>query len=599
MFIWEKGVLNPQQEKAILDDRSILIVACPGSGKTKTLTYKIAYELSRLRSEREFIVAITYTNIAAEEIKERIELLGVDISQLWIGTIHSFCLEWILRPYALYLDELKFGFRILNAHESEELISKLCAPYKRQKVTYYDCGFVAKTSGIFLTCLDTAKHASIKIILQQYFTILKQNHQIDFEQILYYSFKLLNEKNVISSILSKLFPYILVDEYQDTKEIQYHIISSILAANNGKSRTLIVGDPNQSIYESLGGFPMTQQEIEVLLKFPLVQHELSSNYRSSEKIIKYFDCYRSFENSVIAAGLNKDYKSVITFNDTVKKADLIEEIVKLILYNVYDKGISPNEICVAAPQWVHLASLTRNLMVKLPDFNFDGPGMAPFSRDIDNFWYKLSRIALTEPSPHLYMKRIRWSKEILYELNVAGVNVDHLTPKLFLKFCNSIEIDEDKGLAYLENLFSQVLEYLKIRITTFKTLHEHYNSFFDSSKSRIEKLRKEGNEFIGTIESFRKVFKQRGGITVSTIHGVKGQEYDTMIGFALLEDYVPHFKDPKGQENSKKLLYVLSSRARKNLHLISERGRLKPYGSPPQEYKTTIQLNLNKYDYDS
>ena len=87
----------------------------------------------------------------------------------------------------------------------------------------------------------------------------------------------------------------------------------------------------------------------------------------------------------------------------------------------------------------------------------------------------------------------------------------------------------------------------------FPTLHEHYNSFFDSSKSRIERLIKEGNPFIGDLENFRKVFKQRDGITVSTIHGVKGEEYDTMIGFALLDSYVPHFNDNNGIENSKKI----------------------------------------------
>lgn len=133
MFIWNKGDLNKEQEDAIYEENSIILIACPGSGKTRTLTYKIAYELSRLKSEKEYIIAITYTNAAADEIKERVELLGVDIRQLWIGTIHSFCLEWILRPYSLYLKELKNGFRVLNSHESEEIISTLCETYEMGK----------------------------------------------------------------------------------------------------------------------------------------------------------------------------------------------------------------------------------------------------------------------------------------------------------------------------------------------------------------------------------------------------------------------------------------------------------------------------------
>ena len=78
MFVWKNGDLNPEQENAIFYEDSVLLVACPGSGKTRTLTYKIAYELSKLNSNKQYIIAITYTNRAADEIKERIELLGIN-----------------------------------------------------------------------------------------------------------------------------------------------------------------------------------------------------------------------------------------------------------------------------------------------------------------------------------------------------------------------------------------------------------------------------------------------------------------------------------------------------------------------------------------
>lgn len=599
MFVWEKDTLNSAQENAIKEEKSVLLIACPGSGKTRTLTYKIAYELSKLNSKKEYIIAITYTNNAADEIKERVDLLGVDTSQLWIGTIHSFCLEWILRPYHLYSDELKNGFRVINSHESEVMLTELCKPYSKQKITHWDCGILAKTDKFYLTCLDTAKQPYLKKIISQYFEILKANNQIDFEQILFYSYNLLEKKPIISSILCKLFPYILIDEYQDTKEIQYHIISKILHANNGVSKILIVGDPNQSIYDSLGGYPMEKKELETLIGFELTEMELTENYRSSNKIIDYFDFYKTYSNTIVPSGCSKDYQSIITFNHNIHRTNLIDEIVRLLQYNIVDKGISPNEICIVAPQWVHLASITRNLMIKLPDYSFDGPGMAPFSRDIDNFWFKLSRIVLTEPSPFLYVRRLRWSREVLNELEIAGVNLSGVTAKIFLKLCNSIIVNEKNGLKYLESFFLQVCNNLAIDRCIYPTLNEHYNSFFDSSKSRIERLEKEGNPYIGDIENFRKVFKQRDGITVSTIHGVKGEEYDTMIGFALLDDYVPHFNDPNGYENSRKLLYVLASRARKNIHLISEVGRgihptYKPDGLLP-----TPHLVSYKYMYDN
>jgi len=93
------------------------------------------------------------------------------------------------------------------------------------------------------------------------------------------------------------------------------------------------------------------------------------------------------------------------------------------------------------------------------------------------------------------------------------------------------------------------------------------------------------------------VFEVRSGVTVSTIHGVKGAEFDTVIAYALLQDYVPHFNDPAKHESANKLLYVIASRARKHLHLISERGRMK--GGGWGEYQTTAVLAACKFTYDS
>ena len=597
MFIWEKGSLNDEQEVAILEKDSVLLIACPGSGKTRTLTYKIAYELSRLNSNKEFVIAITYTNNAADEIKERVELLGVDTTQLWIGTIHSFCMEWILKPYHLYSERLKNGFKVCNSFDTEKLLTELCKKYSNPKVTFYDFQYYATINGTYkFTSKNSNQNKHIKAILQEYFGILKENNQLDFEQILFYAYELLKSKPIICTVLCKLFPFILIYEYQDTKEIQYHIISKILSANKGCSKTLIVGDPNQSIYHSLGGYPMPKDDLEKLLGFNLIQLSLDKNYRSSETIINYFDYYKTFATPIIAFGNEKDYNSLITYNLSVSLDNLIEEIAKLILFNVREAGISPNEICIAAPQWVQIASITRKLMIRLPDFSFDGPGMAPFSRDIENFWFKVARIVLTEPSPYMYVRRLRWSKEVLNELDAAGVDVSNLSNKEFLKICNSIEVNENDGLTYLRSFFERICESLKIQIQNFPLLEEHHTSFFASSENRIQRLIDEGNPFIGEIENFRKVFRQRDGITVSTIHGVKGEEYDTVIGFALLNDYVPHFNDTNGYENSKKLLYVLASRARKNLHLISETSRGINYYNPEGKSPTPHLLEYN-YEY--
>lgn len=594
MRVWDLKDLNEEQEAAIAEEKSVFLVACPGSGKTRTLTYKIASELSKLKSEKQWVVAITYTHRAADEIHERIENMGVDTSRLWIGTIHSFCLEWILKPYGIYHDALKYGYRVINSHDTERLITELCAPYRYPSISYWDCGHYFTSAGVILSCAAN-KQKSVSEILKAYHAGLFENRQIDFELILACSYELVAQQPAISETLSSLFTCILVDEYQDTKEIQYVILASILRAGKGRVRTFIVGDPNQAIYGSLGGYAITPAELSTLAGIDLVERELSLNYRSSDRIVQYFGHYNVHATKIQAAGTNQHYASVISFNPVIARDDLEEELVRLIKYNIETQGISPQEICVLAPQWVHLASMTRRLVAALPLYSFDGPGMVPFSRDLDNFWYKLSKIVLTEASPRLYVRRQRWAAEVLSALADAGADSERITRKSLLTACNSIVLEEQNGLKFLEQFFNKLFLSLEIDYTALPVLREHHRAFFESSRARIDRLQREGAEFIGEISTFRKVFEGRRGITVSTIHGVKGAEFDAVIAYALLEGMVPNFNEPNPPDAANKLLYVICSRARKNLHLISERGRMQSGGRG--EYPVTAMLSNYQFAY--
>ena len=595
MLLLEEHKLNDEQKAAITAEGNVFLVACPGSGKTRTLTFKIAQELTGLKSEKQFVVAITYTHRAADQIHDRIERLGVDTSQLWIGTIHSFCLEWILKPYSIYHPRLRNGFRVIDQHDKEEIITELCKPYRNPRLRAFDCEFHFVNGGYILSCTDPRKHDAIHAILQNYFGMLAAKRQIDFELILYYAHELISSHPSIGILLSSLFSRILIDEYQDTKAIQYDIVASIVKAGEGRTGVFIVGDPNQAIFKSLGGFAITAGAFKAMAGIELREMPLVRNYRSSERIIAYFGNYNVFPTVIEAAGADKEFASLITHDAVTTREQVENELVRLIKYNVEVAGIPPNEICVLAPQWMHLASMTRRLVARLPEYKFDGPGMVPFARDMDNFWYKLAKLALTEPSPSMYVTRLRWAGEILSELRDAGMNVTALTRKLLLRECNSIELSEDDGLEYLRVFFELLFARLGFDFHAVPRLVEHYEAFFASSQARIERLRREGSEFISDIAAFRRVFAPRSGITVSTIHGIKGAEYDTVIGYALLEGMVPHFADPDGQESAKKLLYVICSRARKNLHLISETGRVDGLGN---EYVATVQLASCAFRYD-
>lgn len=592
-FAWNERELNEQQAAAVLEPESVFLVACPGSGKTRALTYKIGYELSRLESKKSFVVAITYTHRAADEIHERIEDLGVDTSQLWIGTIHSFCLEWILKPYGIYLPELSRGFKIIDSHEQQTLLEELCVA--EAGITFWDCDYYFTEDGYHLGCRDHRKHEGLRRVFERYFQRLLANRQIDFELILYYAIRLIRIRPQIAHLLAQIIPLVLVDEYQDTKLIQYSIVAAIVRSGAGSTKVFIVGDPNQAIYGSLGGFAMPVADFRALCGINILERELSDNYRSSNRLIEYFSNFNVHLTNIHGAARHHDYESTVSYNAALPRIGLEDELARLIRLSVEGQGFSPNQICVLAPWWILLASVTRRLVAALPGYEFDGPGMIPFSRDPENFWYRLSRIALTEASPTMYVRRIRWAKEVISDLADSGIDVSRFTAKQFLRECNSVQIAQNDGLLFLREFFEAVFVRLGIDFRSYTSLLDHHLAFFNSSQAKIEKLRAEGAEFVSGIEFFRKVFRHRTGITVTTIHGVKGAEFDVVIAYGLLEGMVPHFSEQDGENSAKKLLYVVSSRARKNLYLISEQGRNRGFRG---QYEATAQLAQYQFGYD-
>ena len=117
--------LNPQQKQVCIDEGNILLKACPGSGKTRTLTYKIAYLVEKYIDSKKLNIAITYTNRAADEIRERLEKVETPEDKVWVGTIHQFCLEFIFRPYTMYHKRLRKGYHIIDEYVTKQYIEEI------------------------------------------------------------------------------------------------------------------------------------------------------------------------------------------------------------------------------------------------------------------------------------------------------------------------------------------------------------------------------------------------------------------------------------------------------------------------------------------
>lgn len=567
--------LNTEQQAALEADGDTLLIACPGSGKTRTLIHKIALELSNVRSHREFVVALTYTHVAADEIRDRIDAMGIDTSQLWVGTIHSFCLTWILRPYSIYHESLRDGFGVVDTFESEQLLDEI-APLHPPLKNQHDCKhFATETGYAFDRHIPASRLEPLRRAISEYHERLMARNLIDFEMMLKFSHELLESHAPIAQRLGKLFRFIAIDEYQDTRDIQYSIVGKIIRESKSRTGFFIVGDPNQAIFGSLGGVAKSAQELETLTGRKLRVLSLRQNYRSSQAVIEHFSQFAVEPMAIEAAGDCKGWNSSIVHDTSIHKSDLVTGIARLIKYNVEILGIRPEEICVVAPWWIHLAPITRSLVQALPSYEFNGPGLSPFGQNVDNFWYKVARIALTTAAPDMFRRRMRWAKEVIDELLTDGYIPESITPRDLLKATNGFPSSGGRGTEFLSAFFDHFCEAFGFEPGEGTELNDQRTAFFERMSNRLARIQSEENVDVDDIETFRKVFRPRSGIVMSTIHGVKGAEFDTVIAFGLLEDIVPHFADPPTEKESvaKKLLFVTGSRARKNLYLISEAGR--------------------------
>jgi DNA helicase II / ATP-dependent DNA helicase PcrA len=583
--------LTEEQIVAVTCPNSLLITACPGSGKTRVLTHKVAYELNKLDTPKQFIVALTFTNRATDEIKERIDRLNIDTKQLWAGTIHSFCLDWILRPYAGYLDILKNGFAIADNEYTENLLDIYKKKYNFP--VYYKVNTRIAITGKY----ETIKQEEIEL-LKEYHRDLTNQKLIDFDLLLYLAFLLLKKYPEIKSNLASIFNIICVDEYQDTQELQYAILHKIIEV--GKTRIVYVGDPNQAIYGTLGGIAKNKNDIEKETKINIEEVILHGNWRSHQRLVDY---YKNFQvKAVDINAINVIYENeqgVIKYIKDLNKDNLIDFIAELITVE-YQNGIVYNEICIIAPQWQLITPLGRKLKEKLPDVSFDAFGLSPFRKSRDNFWYKLVRLLLTEPSSNYFLTRIRWAKELIIELEQFvqhELDEEYQNEKAILKLINSINPDNEKGIEYLKVAFEQFSMSLKFQIGDYLILKQQYDLFFQSIEKR---LADKEYDYPDDINSWRKLFKPRNGVVIETCHGVKGEEFDVVIAFGLLQGKLPYWDSifhatDKGIADANKLLYVIASRAKRNLYLISETGRKT---QSKTDYLPTEQLKSIDYDYD-
>ena len=305
--------LNDKQKEAVLaTDGPCLVIAGAGSGKTKVLTHKIAYDIeSGIKPWN--ILAITFTNKAANEMKERIEkLIGDAAKDLWMGTFHSICVRILRR----YIDRIgyKTDFVIFDTSDQKTLIKECLKTLKVDDKIFTDRGVLSEISNGKNEMLEPkaygVKYAedfrkkTIGEIYELYQRRLRENNAIDFDDIINFTIKILSENPDVLDYYTEKFKYILVDEYQDTNKAQFTLVS-LLASKYGN--VTAVGDNDQGIYSFRGA------DISNILNFerdfPGTRIiKLEQNYRCTGNILKA-------ANAVIKHNENKYDKKLWTENE--------------------------------------------------------------------------------------------------------------------------------------------------------------------------------------------------------------------------------------------------------------------------------------------
>ena len=630
--------LNELQRKAVLHNEGpCLVIAGAGSGKTKVLTTRIAnLVLNGVPSYN--ILAITFTNKAAKEMKERLEKL-VPENNAFVGTFHSFGLR-IIRENTDSLN-MTSNFTILDSDDVGTLIKKIIKEkgydpkqvtpsFVKNKISFIKNEMLTNSEAEKLLNTDMDKIAYQIYI--EYNMKLRKNNSVDFDDLLKLPVELFRKNPSILEHYQDKFKYILIDEYQDTNEVQYQLVK-LLAAKY--QNLFVVGDPDQSIYQFRGAnyqnilnFEHDYKNTEVIA--------LEDNYRSTKMIL-------DAANSVIKNNSERKEKNLRSHHGDGVKIKYMrgynekDEIVKVIteIKKLLENGYSKKDIAIfyrtnAQSRVVEEQFLKENIPYKVVGSYYfyarkEIKDLICYLRLISNSLDDISlRRVINTPKRGIGEASIaKLEKEAL--LNNTSM-YDAITSGKELEFKRIIEeLKKDMESMSLTELVDDVLEKsgMKNSLEADNTLESELRldnlmefksitATFEQNTGSVDL--KDFLEEISLIADIEEHKEDSDVVTLMTIHSAKGLEFPVVFLVGMEEGIFPHqnsFCEENGIEEERRLCYVGITRAEKKLYLSNARQRML-YGNtsqnPPsrflkeidpnvlEENNSTMNININNHD---
>lgn len=597
-----KNLLNESQYEAVVNTEGpVLVLAGAGSGKTRVVTYKIAYLVKEIGVNPFNILAITFTNKAANEMKERAEeLLERSINGMWIGTFHSICVRILRKHYSS-------NFTIYDTQDSLNLIKRIVKDrnldsdqFKPKSIKNRISDFKNKGMGVKEFQEFAGSDFYLKIVGEVFFdyeAAMKEANALDFDDLLLKTVKLFEANPSVCEEYSKKFDYIFVDEYQDVNDIQYKFIKAISHVHNNLT---VVGDENQSIYAFRGANLENILNFERDFKGAKVIY-LNQNYRSTKSILDaanhlILNNPQKYKRELLATKADdekvKCYNLMTGDDEAYKVLEIIEKLKDdgekysdiAILYrtnnqsrafeDVFVRNSVPYEIIGGIRFYDRKEVKDVLAYLKLLNNPFDS---VSFERIVNTPRRGVGPKTLGDLNEY----RLVTGKDYFETLSDIGTKS---AKKFGEDFIRIREVMNDVPLSELVDIVLEKSEYLKeLKVSKNpedESRVQNVYEFVSYVKEYEEKNpESELSEMLNEISLLSDIdqSKEEDKVVLMTVHSSKGLEFRNVFVVGLEEGLFPSrmsMEDEKDVEEERRLFYVALTRARDRLFLTSADSRM-------------------------